>query len=57
MATHTVTLELDDQAWDELTLAARNRGEDPAQTAQRALAEYLRTYMLQVEAEGGFPQA
>ena len=57
MATHTLTLELDDEQWDQLAVAARDRGETPAQTAQRALAEYLRTYLLEVEAKGGFPQA
>jgi len=57
MATHTLTLELDDEQWDQLAVAARDRGETAAQTAQRALAEYLRTYMLEVEAKGGFPQA
>jgi hypothetical protein len=57
MALHTLTLQLDDQLWDELAVAARDRGEEPAQTARRALAEYLRDYMQHVEAEGGFPQA
>jgi predicted transcriptional regulator len=57
MAMHTITLQLDDQLYEELAVAARDRGEDPAQTAQRALAEYLRGYMQHVEAEGGFPQA
>jgi len=57
MAVHTLTVEFDDQLWDELAVAARDRDEAPAQTARRALAEYLRSYMQQVEAEGGFPQA
>jgi hypothetical protein len=57
MAVHTLTRQLDDQLWDELAVAARDRGEAPAQTARRALAEYLRGYMQPVEAEGGFPQA
>jgi hypothetical protein len=57
VAMHTLTLELDDEQWDQLAVAARDRGEEPAQTAGRALAEYLRTYLLDVEAKGGFPQA
>lgn len=57
MAAHMLTLQLDDQLWDELAVAARDRGEEPAQTARRALAEYLRTYTLDGEAEGEFPQA
>ncbi len=57
MGMHSLTLQLDDRVWDELAVAARDRGEEPAETAQRALADYLRAYMQQVEGRGGFPQA
>jgi hypothetical protein len=57
MATHTVSLELDDAAYEELAVVARDRGEEPAETARRMLQEALRAYMVQMEAEKGFPQA
>ena len=39
MATHTLTIVIDDELWDELAVAARDHGEEPEQTVQRALAE------------------
>ena len=57
MPTHTITLQLDEDLYRELAVAARDHGEDVAQTARRAVEEYLRAYMQRVEAEGGFPQA
>jgi hypothetical protein len=57
MSTHQITLQLDEDAYRELELAARDRGEDVVQTAQRALEEYLRTYMFDVEAREGTAQA
>ena len=57
MATHAITLQLDDAAYEELVVVARDRGEEPAETARRMLQEALRAYMVEMEAEKGFPQA
>ena len=57
MSPRAITLQLEDDVYAELEVLARNGGEDVAQAAQHAIREYLRSYMLQMEAEGGFPQA
>jgi hypothetical protein len=57
MSAHSLTLELDDDTYAELAVAARDRGEEPAAAATRILREALRAYMVQMEAERGFPQA
>ena len=51
-----ITLELDDDLYRELEVAARDRGEEVAQTARHALAEYFRAYMRDVEAREGTAQ-
>jgi predicted transcriptional regulator len=57
MPTHTITLTVDDDLYRELEVIARDRQEEVAQTAQRAIMEYARSYIQQLEAEKGFPQA
>ena len=57
MPTHSLTLELDDDTYEELAVAARDHGEEPAAAARRILREALRAYMVQMETERGFPQA
>ena len=57
MAAHKIALEVDDDLYRELEVIARDHNEDVAQAALRALKEYARSYMVQLEAEKGFPQA